>query len=167
MCSAGDRAHCCVRPQAASIVRPDSLESLTRSEQVPSVTRHVDKDGDAAVRLVTWFGHEHDAVVEHAHPRSFEVIDTQEKPNAARVLRSDGGLLPVCVRSSKQQSRYGAGRKRACSSLPHPFTLQHYDSCMYRALVMFPKSVDPMEVDALIEGIASSFKASAGSQPRI
>ena len=36
---------------------------------------------------------------------------------------------------------------------------------MYRALVMFPKSADPMEVDALIEGIASSFKASARSQP--
>lgn len=36
---------------------------------------------------------------------------------------------------------------------------------MYRALVMFPKSADPMEVDALIEGIASSFKAGAGSQP--
>ena len=36
---------------------------------------------------------------------------------------------------------------------------------MYRALVMFPKSADPIEVDALIEDIASSFKASAGSQP--
>ena len=30
---------------------------------------------------------------------------------------------------------------------------------------MFPKSADPAEVDALIEGIASSFKASAGSPP--
>ena len=30
---------------------------------------------------------------------------------------------------------------------------------------MFPKSADPTEVDALIERIASSFKASAGSQP--
>jgi hypothetical protein len=28
---------------------------------------------------------------------------------------------------------------------------------------MFPKSADPVEVDALIEGIAASFKASAGS----
>jgi hypothetical protein len=36
---------------------------------------------------------------------------------------------------------------------------------MYRALVMFPKSADPAEVDALIEVIASSFKASAGSHP--
>src|SRR5262245_51495961 len=36
---------------------------------------------------------------------------------------------------------------------------------MYRALVMFPKSASPAEVDALIEGIASSFKASVGSQP--
>ena len=36
---------------------------------------------------------------------------------------------------------------------------------MYRALVMFPKSADPVEVDALIEGLASSFKASAGSEP--
>jgi hypothetical protein len=35
---------------------------------------------------------------------------------------------------------------------------------MYRALVMFPSSADPVEVDALIEGIASSFKASAGSE---
>ena len=34
---------------------------------------------------------------------------------------------------------------------------------MYRALVMFPKSAGPAEVDALITGIASSFKASAGS----
>jgi hypothetical protein len=29
---------------------------------------------------------------------------------------------------------------------------------------MFPKSAGPVEVDALIDGIASSFKASAGSQ---
>ena len=36
---------------------------------------------------------------------------------------------------------------------------------MYRVLVMFPKSAGPAEVDALIEGIASSFQASAGSQP--
>ena len=36
---------------------------------------------------------------------------------------------------------------------------------MYRALVMFPKSADQMEVDALIKGITSSLKASAGSQP--
>jgi hypothetical protein len=36
---------------------------------------------------------------------------------------------------------------------------------MYRALVMFPKSAVATEVDALIEGIASSFKASAGSHP--
>ena len=36
---------------------------------------------------------------------------------------------------------------------------------MYRVLVIFPRSADPEEVDALIEGIASSFKASAGSQP--
>ena len=35
---------------------------------------------------------------------------------------------------------------------------------VYRVLVMFPKSAGPPEVDALIEGIASSFKASAGSQ---
>jgi hypothetical protein len=39
-----------------------------------------------------------------------------------------------------------------------------YCSAMYRALVMFPKSADPMEVDALIEGITSSFRASAGSK---
>lgn len=36
---------------------------------------------------------------------------------------------------------------------------------MYRALVVFPRSADPDEVDVLIEGIASSFKASAGGQP--
>ena len=30
---------------------------------------------------------------------------------------------------------------------------------------MFPKSGDPAEVDTLIEGIASSFKASVGSEP--
>lgn len=30
---------------------------------------------------------------------------------------------------------------------------------------MFPKTAGPHEVDALIEGIASSFKASAGGQP--
>jgi len=35
---------------------------------------------------------------------------------------------------------------------------------MYRVLVMFPKSAGSAEVDALIEGIASSFKAGAGSQ---
>jgi len=35
---------------------------------------------------------------------------------------------------------------------------------MYRALVMFPKSADSVEVDALIESIASSFKASARGQ---
>ena len=31
--------------------------------------------------------------------------------------------------------------------------------------MIFPKSAGPVELDALIEGIASSFKASAGSQP--
>jgi hypothetical protein len=36
---------------------------------------------------------------------------------------------------------------------------------VYRALVMFPKSADSAEVDALIESIASSFRANAGSQP--
>jgi hypothetical protein len=30
---------------------------------------------------------------------------------------------------------------------------------------MFPKSADPAEVEALIEGIASSHKASVGSRP--
>jgi hypothetical protein len=30
---------------------------------------------------------------------------------------------------------------------------------------MFPKSADPAEVETLIEGIASSFKRSSGSQP--
>ena len=34
---------------------------------------------------------------------------------------------------------------------------------MFRTLVMFPKSASPVDVDTLIEGIASSFKASAGS----
>ena len=36
---------------------------------------------------------------------------------------------------------------------------------MYGSLVMFPKSADPMEVDALIAGIVSSFRVNAGSQP--
>jgi hypothetical protein len=36
---------------------------------------------------------------------------------------------------------------------------------MYRVMVMFPKAADPAEVDALIEGIAASFKATATSQP--
>ena len=35
---------------------------------------------------------------------------------------------------------------------------------MYRALVMFPKSAGPAEVGALIEGIASSFRSSAGER---
>ena len=35
---------------------------------------------------------------------------------------------------------------------------------MYRAMVMFPKSARAAEVDALIEGIASSFTASPGFQ---
>ena len=35
---------------------------------------------------------------------------------------------------------------------------------MYRALVMFPTSAGQAGVEALIEGIASSFKANAGSQ---
>ena len=36
---------------------------------------------------------------------------------------------------------------------------------MYRVLVMFPKSAGAADVEALIEGIASSFKASARNQP--
>jgi len=48
----------------------------------------------------------------------------------------------------------------------HPRTpLRRYSPCVYRALVMFPKSANTSDVDALIEGIASSFRASAGSQP--
>lgn len=41
---------------------------------------------------------------------------------------------------------------------------RRYRCCMYRTLVMFPKSASQVEVDALIEGIASSFRASAGSE---
>jgi hypothetical protein len=36
---------------------------------------------------------------------------------------------------------------------------------VYRVLVLFPKSAGPAQVDALIEGIASSLKSSSGSQP--
>jgi hypothetical protein len=36
---------------------------------------------------------------------------------------------------------------------------------VYRALVMFPKSASAPEVEALIEGIASSIKTSSGSRP--
>ena len=43
--------------------------------------------------------------------------------------------------------------------------LRRYRWRVFRTLVMFPKSADPAKVDALIEGIASSFKASAGSEP--
>ena len=43
--------------------------------------------------------------------------------------------------------------------------LRCYGSRVYRVLVMFPQSADSVEVDALIEGIASSFRASVGSQP--
>jgi hypothetical protein len=35
---------------------------------------------------------------------------------------------------------------------------------MYRSLVMFPKSADPAEVDALVQSIASSFRSSAGCE---
>ena len=35
---------------------------------------------------------------------------------------------------------------------------------MYRALVMFPKSASPAEVDSLMAGVASSFAASPGFQ---
>lgn len=35
---------------------------------------------------------------------------------------------------------------------------------MYRSLVMFPKSADPSEVDALIESIASSFRSGGGCE---
>jgi hypothetical protein len=48
---------------------------------------------------------------------------------------------------------------------PTTCSLRRYISPVNRALVMFPRSADPAEVDTLIEGIASSFKASAGSQP--
>ena len=43
--------------------------------------------------------------------------------------------------------------------------VRRYRWRVYRALVMFPKAAVPVEVDALIEAIASSFKASAGGQP--
>jgi hypothetical protein len=47
----------------------------------------------------------------------------------------------------------------------HRLNTWHYISPVYRALVMFPKSADPAEVDPLIEGIASSFRASTRSNP--
>jgi hypothetical protein len=50
----------------------------------------------------------------------------------------------------------------ADAPIARPATL--YPQLMYRALVMFPKSASPAEVDALIEGIAASF-TSSGSQP--
>jgi hypothetical protein len=35
---------------------------------------------------------------------------------------------------------------------------------MYRTVVMFPKAANPEEVDALAQGITTSFRASAGFQ---
>jgi hypothetical protein len=40
-----------------------------------------------------------------------------------------------------------------------PTTVRH----VYRALVMFPRSADSAEVDALIEGIAASHRANVGA----
>mgnify|MGYP001599774844 CR=1 FL=1 len=42
--------------------------------------------------------------------------------------------------------------------------LQRYRLAMFRLLVLFPPSADPTEVDVLIEGTASAFRASAGYQ---
>ena len=44
-------------------------------EQIPSVARHVHEHGDTTVWLVALFGHQLDAVVEHAHASSVEVVD--------------------------------------------------------------------------------------------
>ena len=58
--------------------------------------------------------------------------------------------------------RSGDG-SRGFIGLP-PRLPRRYSRRVYRALVMFPKSADALEVDALIESIASSFKAGAGSR---
>ena len=84
---------------------------ITRvAEQIPMVAGHVRKDRDTAVRLVSWFGHEHDAVVEHAHAGILEVVDAEEESDAAGVLRADDRLLPVSIGLCEQQAGGGAGR---------------------------------------------------------
>jgi hypothetical protein len=67
-------------------------------------------------------------------------------------------------RSAAPEPALGVATEHAVEG-PTICTLRHYLWRVYRVLVMFPKSAGPAEVDALIEGIASSFKASAGSHP--
>jgi len=78
--------------------------------------------------------------------------------------------MPVATTTRKTELTIASIRRSSVAieqavDRPLTWSLRRYGRCVYRTLVMFPKSASPAEVDALIEGIASSFKASVGSQP--
>ncbi len=68
-----------------------------RTKQIPTVTRHVEEDGDAPVRLAARRSDKADALVGHAAVRRLEVVHPQEKADPPGKLVADGSALPLAV----------------------------------------------------------------------
>ena len=78
-------------------------------EQIPPIPGDVDKDGEAAVRLVSGIGHERDTVVEHPLPGCFEIVDTEEQAHATCELVSDDVTLSLAVGLGEEKSGFRSG----------------------------------------------------------
>ena len=78
-------------------------------EQIPPIPGDVDKDGEAAVRLVSGIGHERDTVVEHPLPGCFEIVDTEEQAHATCKLVADDVTLSLAVGLGEEKSGFRSG----------------------------------------------------------
>lgn len=93
--------------------RPRSVESGSgwrRPQEIPAVASDVDKDSDAAVRLVARSCDELDAVRLHARERCLEVVDPKEQPHTPGELAAHGLALLWPVGAGQEQIRLGTRR---------------------------------------------------------
>ena len=87
-----------------------SFKLRRRSEKVPLVARDIEEDGDLAVGLGARRLHEGDPRRDHALVGRAEIIDLQEKADAAGELVADDALLLFAVRPGDQDAGRGTWR---------------------------------------------------------
>jgi hypothetical protein len=83
---------------------------MTWAEQIPTVSRYVEKDSDATIGFVAWGSNELDAGIGHPLEGGVEVLDLEEEADASGDLSAHNGRLILSVGSSQQDSCLGAGR---------------------------------------------------------
>jgi hypothetical protein len=81
-----------------------------RTQDVPAVAGDVEEDGETAVGLVAWWGHEGHAGGAHALVRRVEIVDAEEEAHAAGDLIADRLRLVGAVGSGEQDPGLRADR---------------------------------------------------------